>query len=181
MVTKPSNINSIENATYKSWQKWVDLLESFGAKDLDHTAIANLVRSELDGKIDSPDWWAQSITVAYEQHIGRRKPGQQNDGSYEVSVTKHIAGTKEDVFALWREAYDDISDFSGVEVSNIRISETSVRLYWRSELADRTRLSISVEGRSPVKAMIAVAHTNIRSEEQKDIWRTYWKNTLESL
>lgn len=180
-VTKPSNIEGIETATLKSWQEWVNLLESAGAKDLDHSAIADIVRKQLEDKIDSPGWWAQNVTVAYEQHIGRRRPGQQNDGSFEMSVTKHIAGTKEDVFALWREAHDDTTDFSGAKVSNIRMSETPVRLYWRCELADGSKISISVEERSPVKAMIAATHTNILTEEQKDTWRTYWKNTLESL
>ena len=39
-------------------------------------------------------WWAQGITVGYEQAHGRRLPGQQADGTFSVTVTKTIAAPR---------------------------------------------------------------------------------------
>lgn len=124
---------------------------------------------------------AQGITVAYEQHIGRRKPGQVSDGSFETSVTKTIAGTKEDVFALWCEAYDHTHEFDGLAIKNIRTSVTPVRSYWRGDFVDTSRLSVAVEQKQSGKAIIAVTHSKLRSSDEKDTWRAYWKNTLDKL
>jgi hypothetical protein len=37
-------------------------------------------------------WWAQTITVGYEQAWGLREPGQNPDGSH-VSASKTVSGT----------------------------------------------------------------------------------------
>ena len=44
--------------------------------------------AELDGRVDNPAWWAQSVTVAYEQDSGRRFPGQRPKGTFQTSVSK---------------------------------------------------------------------------------------------
>lgn len=180
-MTKPSNTIRIEEATHRSWDVWVSLLDKAGARDLEHRRIADIVFHELDGVIDSAGWWAQAVTVAYEQHIGRRMPGQRNDGSYEVSVTKLIPGSKANVFALWREAYDHATEFDGVPIANIRTSSTPIRSYWRCDFADGSRFSISVEQRTPAKAMIAATHTKLNANETKDQWQRFWKAALEKL
>jgi hypothetical protein len=40
-------------------------------------------------------WWAQGVTVGYEQARGIRSPGQRQDGTFEVSVTRTIAAEVE--------------------------------------------------------------------------------------
>lgn len=180
-MTKPSNHASIEAATGKTWAEWAQLLDEAGAADLPHPGIAKLVHGILEGKVDSPGWWAQNVTVAYEQHIGRRKPGQRNDGTYELSVTKTLAGTKEDVFALWDEAYGLAKEFKGQAVRAARTSITPVRTYLRYVLADGTAITVAVEKKAPARAMISVTHTKLRSDEEKDKWRVYWKDKLKRL
>ena len=180
-MTKPSNISRIETTTGKKWDEWVSWLESVGAADLPHPEIATIVHGVLEGKVESPGWWAQNITVAYEQHIGRREPGQQSDGTFEMSVTKTLAGTKEDVFALWAEAHGMDDEFNSQAVSDARTSITPVRSYWRCSLANGTAVNVAVEKKSPARAMISITHTKLRSSEEKDEWRAYWKDQLERL
>jgi hypothetical protein len=180
-MTKPSNYASIEAATKRSWDEWVAYLEHAGAAALPHPEIATLVHAELKGKVDNPGWWAQSITVAYEQHIGRREPGQQNDGSYEVSVTKTLPGTKEDVYMLWVEAHGEAKDFNGFAVLGPRTSVTPVRNYWRCDLDDGSSVAVATEQKAPGKAMISITHTKLTSADTKDKWRVYWKELLAKL
>lgn len=180
-MTKPSNLESIEHATGKKWSEWVAWLESFGADELPHPRIAEHVNEELQGKVENAGWWAQGITVAYEQHIGRRVPGQQNDGTFELTVTKTLAGTKEDVFALWNEAYGMAKEFNGQAVGAVRTSITPVRSYWRCSLAGGSALSVAVEQKGPARAMASITHTKLGSSEEKDKWRTYWKEIIAKL
>ncbi|GAB3616480.1 hypothetical protein GCM10027416_10370 [Okibacterium endophyticum] len=78
--------DSVEKATGRSRDQWRSLLGSSGAATWSHTATASWLVDEhgVDG------WWAQSITVDFEQHIGRRKPGQRADGTFEVSVSRTV-------------------------------------------------------------------------------------------
>ena len=181
MTTKPGSIRGIETATNKQWNEWVELLDRAGARDLDHTAIAELVFKELDGKVESAGWWAQGVTVAYEQEIGRREPGQRADGTFETSVTKTLAGTKEDVFALWSEAYGIAKELNTQPISNIRTSVTPVRLYWRCDVADGSKVSVASEKKGDSRAMVSVTHTGLQSAEAKDMWQSYWRECLAKL
>ncbi len=92
-MTRAANIPAIEKSTNIAWTEWLLFLESIGAKNLSHKEIAQHVHNKLKASHENSGWWAQGITVAYEQHIGRRKPGQTNDGFFQVAVSKTLAGT----------------------------------------------------------------------------------------
>ena len=57
---------AIERATTIDWEDWRRFLTEHGAAEFDHGAIAALAYGRLDGKIDNPLWWAQSVAVAFE-------------------------------------------------------------------------------------------------------------------
>ena len=67
-----------------------------GATELGHSKIARWLVEEhrVDG------WWAQGITVSYEQARGLRAPGQRADGTFEASVTKTLPATVEQIWPL---------------------------------------------------------------------------------
>lgn len=180
-MTKARNIPGIEEATQLSWQAWLAYLDEHDASTLDHKQIAALAFYKLDGEIESAGWWSQAVAVAYEQYIGRRVPGQKNDGSYELSVTKAIPGTKQDVFRLWNEAYGTAKDFNAMPIHDVRTSITPVRLYWRGDFDDASRLTIAVEQKTHEKAMISATHTKLDSEKAKDSWQRFWRETLDKL
>lgn len=83
-MVKPVNTQAIEAATDTSWQEWCGFLEDAGAEALDHNAIVKKAGAfkPISG------WWAQSVAVAYEQHIGRHQPGQTSDGLFAASVSR---------------------------------------------------------------------------------------------
>lgn len=90
---RPVNTQAIEQATGASWQEWCAFLDESGAAQLDHNAIVRKARKfkQISG------WWAQSVAVAYEQHIGRRKPGQRSDGLFNASASRTIVGSLDPV------------------------------------------------------------------------------------
>jgi hypothetical protein len=78
---------AVLTATGKHPAAWFALLDAAGATAWTHTQIARWLQTEHAG-IDG--WWAQSVTVRYEQERGLRLPGQQSDGTFAVSVSRAI-------------------------------------------------------------------------------------------
>lgn len=68
--------------------EWYALLDAENAATWPHADIAAWLHREhgVDG------WWAQGITVAYEQARGMRLPGQQSDGSFAAGASKTVEG-----------------------------------------------------------------------------------------
>lgn len=177
-MTKPQDTAAIAQITQKPWDEWVKWLDARGARELGHGDIAKLIQEELSGKIDSAGWWSQGITVAYEQHIGRRVPGQRSDGTFEVSVSKTISGNLEDTFATRVEQLNAQDSFDGEVVSNVRTSITPVRSYWRCNFADGTKLTWSFEPKGTDRVFMVVQHTAIKSAEQSQRWEQFWAEYL---
>jgi hypothetical protein len=61
--------------TGRGWQEWFAVLDGRQATRLSHGEIATW----LSEAHDVPGWWAQTITVGYEQARGMREPGQASD------------------------------------------------------------------------------------------------------
>ena len=85
--------DKVKAATGRIWDDWYSLLDAEGAPKWDHPTIAKWLTDEqgVDG------WWAQGITVGYEQARGRRVPGERADGSFAVSATKTISRARVEV------------------------------------------------------------------------------------
>jgi len=180
-MTEPANITGIEKATNRSWDEWVAFLGGIGAESLSHTEIAKRVHDKLKGR-ESSSWWAQSITVAYEQHIGRRKPGQDSDGYFRVSVTRSVSGTMDQAMRSWTRKAAGRSEFADVTIAKApTTSATDKRRHWGCGLSDGSRISVDVNEKPPGKAVVAVTHTKLDSQEAVERWRSYWKAMLSSL
>lgn len=90
----------MRQATGRPRDEWHGLLDAAGASGWNHTEIARWLVDEygVDG------WWAQGITVGFEQARGMRQPGQQADGTFSASVTKTIRAPKAAVLQAIIEA-----------------------------------------------------------------------------
>jgi hypothetical protein len=71
-------------ATGKTWNEWYEALDTAGAASWSHPQIAGWVadRHGVSG------WWAQGVTVGYEQARGIRRPGQMADGTFSVGASR---------------------------------------------------------------------------------------------
>src|SRR5690606_3567897 len=89
-IGKHMGAEALRAATGRTHAEWRELLEGAGALEWSHKQTAEwLVREHgVDG------WWAQGITVDFEQDRKGRLPGQQADGSFSVSKTRTIAGER---------------------------------------------------------------------------------------
>jgi hypothetical protein len=175
MPTKPVSTTAFAEKTRRDWAGWLAFLDGIGARDLTHTEIAERIASTGDA---SP-WWAQSIAVAYEQHIGRRKPGQRNSGEYEVSANRTVQGNRATVFARAAAHLDAARSLGGVAVgADARASETPKRSYWRATLTDGSTVQLAAEPKSDDRTMLNITHMKLESEDDGARWRAFWKEEL---
>lgn len=98
--TEAMSSEAVEKGTGKPLAHWLKVLDDFDAKAKGHAAAARHLQEShgLGG------WWAQSVTVAYEQERGLRKAGQRSDGKFAINVSKTIAVPHEKAFAAWSSA-----------------------------------------------------------------------------
>lgn len=169
---------AIQAGTGHGLDHWIAFLDGRDAGSIPHREIAIILHEQ--GGVS--EWWAQMLTVAYEQHIGRRVPGQDCDGEFNVSVTKTIHGSMDDAFEWWNERVAGHAEFSDVPISRgPNTSETAKWRYWRAGLADGSRVNVHIHQKEPGKASLSLQHEKLESPEQIEHWRSYWRQFLKNL
>lgn len=170
-MVKPASTQAIEDGTKTSWQEWCVYLDASNAAALDHSAIVKKAREfrPISG------WWAQAVAVAYEQHIGRRKPGQTSNGLFSASVSRTIDGDLERLHRTWCDYASGLSKIDGLAFSQPpTTSVTPKRLYWRCKFEDASKAAVSMEMKDNGKVLVVVEHNKLSREaqiiERKQSW-----------
>jgi hypothetical protein len=177
-MIRTMNIEAIERGIGRSWTEVEEFLASIDAKDKSHKEIAQALQDAGLAK----DWWAQSATVAFEQLIGRRVPGQDCDGRFQTSTSKTVAGTMDEARDKWVALIGAAEDFSGVGISRgPELSETAKWRYWRCGLADGSRVNVNIYEKAPGKSALSLQHEKLEAPEQLVHWKSFWKATLSQL
>lgn len=181
-MVKPTNTSAIAAATGRPWEEWIQLLEKANARQMSHTAIANLALELMPASAPQQEWWAQSTAVAFEQHAGLRLPGQTSSGDFQLSTSRTVAGDKDAALQAWLEIVGSRSGFDGVPVNGeVSTSNTDRWRYWRVRLSDGTRVAVNIRDKHAGKASIGLVHSKLGSAEAIDRWRPFWKDLLAQL
>ncbi|WP_420750714.1 hypothetical protein [Rhodococcus sp. O3] len=182
-MTAPANITAIERSTSRPWEQWVRRLDELGAAELAHRDIAPHVQRELDSLgVANAGWWAQSVTVAYEQHIGRRVPGQQSDGTFSAAASRTVDGSPDDALAAWTALIGGRTRLADRDLAGDPTTSTTPKWrYWRCTLDDGTRVEVTIGESGPGRSRIAVAHNRLPSPDSVDDAKAFWKSLLAEL
>ena len=161
--------------TGKTWDEWFAVLDGWGAVERPHTEIARWVNLEhgVDG------WWAQGVTVAYEQARGLRAPGQRRGGQFEVNVSKTVAVPVDRLYEAFvdpalRERWLPGTTF---EVRTARPGK-SIRAIWDD---GSTRLVVNFTARGDSKSQVALVHERIPNAETAAELKPWWRDRVAAL
>lgn len=173
MATKAFATDKYKEQTGRDWSDWLAFAEREKLAELPHREIADRFAAQgVSG------WWAQNLTVAFEQHIGRRLPGQVGD-EFRTQVNRTVAGEREDVVASWTKAFAKKKSFGGVALKGApTTSVTPKRSYWRINLADGTKVQVAFEPKAGGKTMINATVDKLTSPEAIDAAKATWKEIL---
>lgn len=91
---------AVRAATGRTRDEWLAVLDAWGGADRPHKAIA----AWLMDTHAVAGWWAQTLTVDYEQARGLRAPGGGRDGTFTVGASKTVPVSIERLFAAFMDA-----------------------------------------------------------------------------
>lgn len=165
----------------REWDDWLRILEKEEAATCDHAAIAKLVLPHVPASVENPEWWAQRITVDFEKHIGRRVTGQSCDGDFTASASKTISGDMDSALEKWEE-FAAAGLAPAHVIDGPTVSRTEKWRYWRVQVADpqgqRSKVDVLFNNKTPDKATVAINHTKLATEQDRDMWKAEWRRLL---
>jgi hypothetical protein len=171
-VPRPYSDEVVRRNTGRTWDEWFVLLDDWGGAQRPHPEIARWI-AEAHAV---PGWWAQGVTVAYEQARGRRVPGQRCDGDFSVSASKTVAVPVERLFeafvdARLRERWLPGAPF---EIRTARPGR-SLRANWED---GSTRVAVNFTALGDAKSQAALQHERLPDAETADEMKTYWRRQV---
>lgn len=163
----------IESGTGTSLATWVQRIDDAGGRALDHTAIARL----LPQRWEISEWWAQGVTVAYEQVIGRRVVGQSCEGDFAASASRTLPGDPDAVRSRW-DAFMTAARREELGLEQPRLSDTPTWRYWRAAVSDGSRVSVNITAKDEGRSTLGIEHKGLETADAREVWKTAWRTTL---
>jgi uncharacterized protein YndB with AHSA1/START domain len=168
---------AVERATGRTWPQWFELLDRWGATGRAHPEIARWLADEhgVGG------WWAQGITVSYEQARGMRAPGER-PGGFSVTASKTMAVPVGRLFAAVTEEELRERWLPGAEM-RLRTSTApkSARYDWED---GSTRVVFGFidksEAKSP-KSQLALEHERLPDADAAEGMKAWWRERVAEL
>ena len=169
-----ARIGPVERATNRTWDQWLQFMAAIGAEELDHRQIALRVYELLDCTVEQLGWWTQAVTVAYEQYIGRRLPGQRPDGTFQTSVSRSTTLGMAELMEAWEGFAARDETVRGIVVGDLRVSGTERRITWRTKAVDGSSVVVTSEPKRNGTASIVATQIGLPTLEANDDARERW-------
>jgi uncharacterized protein YndB with AHSA1/START domain len=166
--------DAVRQRTGKGWADWLKILDKAGARRMAHRDIALY----LYKKHRVPGWWAQMITVGYEQARGMRQV-HQKPGGFEISGSKTVAAPLSALYRAWttRSAWRRWLAKPNFTIRKARANK-SLRITWGD---GRTSLDVNFYPKGKGKSMVAVQHGKLASAKDAARMKKFWAAQLEKL
>jgi uncharacterized protein YndB with AHSA1/START domain len=165
--------DSVREHTGRDYAGWFALLDGWNGTARTHTGLAAWLGREQG----VPAWWAQTVTVAYEQERGMRVPGQKKDG-FAVSVSKTVHAPVERLFAAFVEEGERGRWLHDHDLS-VRTSTEPRRL--TADFDRATRISANFTAKDGGRSTVAFEHTKLADAETAARTKAFWRHRLGQL
>lgn len=148
--------DALRAATGRDHEGWRTVLAEAGALDWSHAETARwLVDTQgVSG------WWAQGITVDFEQARKGRLPGQKSDGTFATSVTRTIPGARLEALAAVKESVQAVHG----DPSAINLAASMPVVRWK--LAGGGRLSAAAGAENSSGTPVTLTREKLASADE---------------
>lgn len=165
---------AVQAKTGKPWQEWFAVLDAAGARAMDHQSIAAYLYQQLR----LPGWWAQMVTVGYEQARGRRQKHQRPPG-YEISRSKTFDVPLAKLFAAWQ---DKRRRDRWLKEARLVIRKATPNKSLRITWADgKTSVEALFYSKGKEKSQLTVQHSKLADAKHAERMKAYWVKRLDAL
>ena len=170
---RPSD-DAVRRSTGRAYEEWFVVLDRWGAGERSHKEIATW----LDAEHATGGWWAQSVTVAYEQARGRRAPGQRPDG-FEISASATVAVPLEDLYAAFVE---ETLRRGWLPDAPLTVRTTQPGKSMRANWGDGfSRVNVYFAAKGDTKSHVAIVHERLADAAAAEEMKAYWRARLKEL
>lgn len=165
----------VRRGTGREKTEWFALLDAWGAVERPYRETATWLRDEHGVSA----WWAQKITVEYEQARGTRPPGIRPGGSFEVTGSKSIAAPADRVVEAFTDAGRRERWLPGATLRD-RGSQAAdtMRFDWGDE-GERLSVTVAASGRG--RSQVAIAHDHLADAKAAATAKSFWRERLGAL
>ncbi|QKW06362.1 hypothetical protein HUT18_08070 [Streptomyces sp. NA04227] len=177
-LTAAVSDDALRTGTGRGWTDWFAVLDDWDATERSHVEIARHLR-ERHGV---GGWYAQTVTVGYEQERGLRAVGQGRDGSWSASVSKTIEASAARVI----EAFADAGirrawlPEDGFTVRTHRPA-TSVTADFADVFGGVSRIDVRLTVVNADKTRLGVGHTKLPDAAAVATYKEFWRERLTGL
>lgn len=166
---------AVRSATGRGRDEWFALLDERGATAQKHRDIAAWIMREYD--VDN--WWAQTLTVDYEQARGLREPGGSREGRFAASASTTVTASTKRLF----EAFTDTKLRERWLPGAVMCERTSqpgrsARFDWED---GTSRVSVGFTAKGRAKSQVAVRHERLPDAKAAEKMKAYWRERLAAL
>jgi hypothetical protein len=162
---------AVKKTTGKTWDEWFSILDTAGAKRMNHTEIAHLIST----RHISNGWWAQMVAVEYERLHRKRKVTENKDG-FMVTVHRTVSLPVKKLERAWETI---LKSKHVARQCLVRIPSTKRQMLRYK--ADVGGVRVSFDARGSGKSRIAIESTKLPSKKFVEQHRLYWKKVLAAL
>lgn len=162
-------------ATGRGWDGWFQLMDEWGAQQRTHGEMARWLMDEHG----IPGWWAQSVTVAYEQARGLRLPGQRQNGMFDATATKTVGVPVERLFEALADEELRARWLPGdsLRVGTVRPGR-SLRGGWDDS---GSRVVFDFTSKGDAKSQVAMLHERLPDPGTAAEMKAFWRARLAAL
>jgi hypothetical protein len=162
--------------TGNTMETWFRLLDKFGAKKMDHTAIFNFVK-KTDGLDKLGEWNQNLLATSYEWSRGLKERGEKKDG-FEISISKTIDVPVNALYKIWVEESSRLKWLNEKILIRKSTTDKSARITWSDAI---TSLSVDFYSKAANKSQVVVQHIKIADSKKAAALKLYWNEMLEKL
>ena len=160
---------AVLKATGLGWEPWFARLDKARMHERDHKRIAAWIAEEQP---DVSGWWAQMITVAYEQARGLRAKHEKPSG-FSAGVSKTLPVDLDTLYAAWSDARKRKRWLGDARLTVRKAAPAkSMRITWEQ---DGSSVNVYFWDKGPGKSQVQVEHEKLASPgdvaAKKELWK----------
>lgn len=175
MLGNPAGMSpqAVEKATGKDWDAWVRVLDRAKAHTWAHRDIAGW----LHQKHEVPSWWAQMVTVGYEQAKGLRQK-YQKAGGFSATASKTIATPLARLYQAWGDGQRN----KWLKESTMTVRKATLNKSMRITWSDgSTHVAVYFWDKGPGKSSVQIEHSKLPGASAVADKKAYWGRKLGAL
>jgi hypothetical protein len=163
----------LKERTGQIWAEWFPILDTAGAKKLNHTQITNLLHKQFG----VPGWWCQMVAVGYEHSRGLREL-HESCGGFSASVSRTFDVAVKPLFASCAE---EKKRGAWLEGDKLIVSTARPEKTLRGAWDGTSRLEIRFYPKGVGKTQVVIDHMKLDSSAEVEKMKAFWAENLERL